>query len=309
MIRLSTIAAAVALSLALALPAVAQEEGESHATPLIEKQPWTFAGIFGTFDVNQLQRGFQVFRDVCANCHSANLLSFRNLQERGGPEYSEEQVKALAATYEIADPAVESGSRPGIPADRWPAMLTEADAIATFGVVPPDLSVIAKARGTTQPFPWWIVNYFTVYAEGGPDYIHALMLGYRDPPPEGAEVPEGKYYNEVFPGHAIGMSPPLADGVVAYEDEAFPQTADQYARDVSAFLMWLAEPHLVARKESGLRVILFLILFAGLMWFVKQRLWGPIHRHNPSPEDVAAAGIPTAPPADPPRGRQVKDPT
>lgn len=297
MIRLSTIAAALALSLSLALPALPAEEG-----PLIEKQSWTFGGLFGTFDVNQLQRGFQVFQGVCANCHSANLLSFRNLHEPGGPEFSEEQVKALAASYQIDDPAAEGGRRPGIPADRWPAPLSAQDALDTFGVVPPDLSVMAKARGTTQPFPWWIVNYFTVYAEGGPDYIHALMLGYRDPPPEGAEVPEGKYYNDVFPGHYIGMSPPLPDGAVTYEDTAFPMTTDQYARDVSAFLMWVAEPHLVARKETGLRVIVFLILFAGLMWFVKQRLWAPIHRHNPSPEDVAAAGVATAPPADPPRG-------
>jgi ubiquinol-cytochrome c reductase cytochrome c1 subunit len=308
MIRISTIAAAIAVSLSLAVPAIAQEQGEAaadstaHATPYIEKQPWSFAGIFGTFDVNQLQRGFQVFQSVCANCHGAHLMSFRNLHEPGGPEYSEEQVKALAASFEIADPTVEGGTRPGIPADRWPSLLSDADGLASFGVVPPDLSVMAKARGTTQPFPWWIANYFTAYAEGGPDYIYALMMGYRDPPPEGAEVPDGKYYNEYFPGHAIGMPPQLFDGSVDYEGDTFPETADQYARDVSAFLMWLAEPHLVARKESGLRVIIFLILFAGLMWFVKQRLWGPIHRHNPSPAEVAVSGTPTAPAADPPRG-------
>ena len=102
------------------------------------------------------------------------------------------------------------------------------------------------------------------------------------------ELPDGKYYNEIFPGHAIGMAPPLSDGMVTYEDENFPQTLEQYSRDVSAFLMWVAEPGLVARKEAGFRVILFLILFAGLMWFVKQRLWAPVHHHNPSPEEVAA---------------------
>lgn len=300
MIRLSTIAAAILVSFSLAAPvAAASAEG-----PEIEKQSWSFSGIFGTFDKNQLQRGFQVFQDVCSSCHSANLLSFRNLSEPGGPEFSEEQVKALAASFTIDDPEAEGGRRPGIPADRWPAMLTPQDAIDTFGVVPPDLSVIAKARGISQPFPWWIVNYFTAYAEGGPDYIHALLLGYTDPPPEGAQVPDGKYYNAVFPGHAIGMPPQLADGTVTYEEENFPQTTDQYALDVSAFLMWVAEPHLVARKESGLRVILFLVLFAGLMWFVKQKLWGPVHRHNPSPAEVTASGTPTAPPADPPRGNR-----
>ena len=318
MIRLSTIAAAIALSLSLALPVAAQEAAATHESPAIAKQPWTFTGPFGTFDKNQLQRGFQVFQIVCANCHGAHLMSFRNLAEIGGPEYSEEQVKALAASYTIADASVEGGERAGIPADRWPPPpISPADAVATFGVAPPDLSVMAKARSTAQPFPWWVINLFTGYSEGGPDYIHALMLGYEDTVPEGTlgsdgkpfVLPDGKYFNHVFPGHAFGMPPQLFDGSVPYEDEAFPQTADQYATDVSAFLMWVAEPHLVARKESGLRVIVFLLLFAGLMWFVKEKLWGPIHRHNPSPEDVAAAGVPTAPPANPPRGRQVKDPT
>jgi ubiquinol-cytochrome c reductase cytochrome c1 subunit len=283
MIRITTIIAAVALGLAFAAPVAAQEEHATtgHESPVIEKQSWTFGGIFGTFDKNQLQRGFQVFQTVCANCHGAHLMSFRNLHERGGPEFSEEQVKALAASYTIVDSTVEAGERPGIPADRWPPPpLSPADAIATFGVAPPDLSVMAKARSIAQPFPWWVINLFTGYQEGGPDYIHALMLGYRDPPPEGATVPDGKYYNEVFPGHAFGMPPQLFDGSVPYEDENFPQTVDQYSTDVSAFLMWVAEPHLVARKETGLRVLVFLFLFAGLMWFVKQRLWAPVHKQD-----------------------------
>ena len=278
MIRIAiVIAAALALGLALAAPASAAE-GEA---PIIEKQPWSFTGPFGTFDKNQLQRGFQVFQTVCANCHGARLMSFRNLAERGGPEFSEDQVKALAASYSIADPTTESGTRPGVPADRWPPPpLGEADAIASFGVAPPDLSVMAKARTIAQPFPWWLINIFTGYQEGGPDYIHALMLGYKDPPPEGATVPDGKFYNEVFPGHAFGMPPQLFDGSVPYEEETFPQTVDQYATDVAAFLMWVAEPHLVARKETGLRVLVFLFLFAGLMWFVKQKLWAPVHKQD-----------------------------
>lgn len=275
---------AALLSVALAAaPALAQEGG--HAA--IAKQSWSFAGIFGTFDEEQLQRGFQVFQTVCASCHGARLLAFRNLSQEGGPAFSEAQVKALAATYSVADAEAESGTRPAIPADRWPTPMSDADARAAFGVAPPDLSVMAKARSVSDTFPNWLFNYFTTYAEGGPDYIHALLVGYEDPPPEGATVPDGKYYNAVFPGHAIGMPPPLADGAVDYA-EGVPETIDQYSRDVAAFLMWVAEPHMVERKSDGFRVIIFLLLFAGLMFAVKDRLWRPIHHHNPSADDVAA---------------------
>jgi len=273
-IKKSIIAAAL-LALSMAVPAAAQEGG--HATPEIQKRTWTFSGIFGTYDEHQLQRGFQVFREVCAGCHSARLLAFRNLAEPGGPGFSEAQVKALAAEYTIADPSAENGERPGVAADRWPSpFASEQEARdANGGSLPPDLSVMAKARGTTQPFPWWILNYFTAYQEGGPDYIHALLNGYHEPP-EGVEIPEGKYYNEYFPGHAIGMAPPLADGSVTYEEGengSVPQTLEQYSTDVSAFLMWMADPHMASRKETGFRVIMFLLLFAGLMWATKNRLW------------------------------------
>jgi ubiquinol-cytochrome c reductase cytochrome c1 subunit len=256
----------------------------------IERQNWTFAGVFGTFDEHQLQRGFQVFQTVCSSCHSANLLAFRNLEEEGGPAFSEEQIKALAASYQIADSTATGGKRPGVAADRWPApFASEAEAReANGGALPPDFSVIAKARSISTPFPWWILNYFPGYSEGGPDYIHALLNGYHDEVPAGTtnadgspfELPEGKFFNSVFPGHAIGMSPPLSDGAVPYADETFPRTVEQYSQDVSAFLMWVAEPGLVARKAAGFRVILFLILFAALMWFVKQKLWTPLHRHE-----------------------------
>lgn len=267
------VAALMALTLAGG-PVAAQEE----QAPEIAKQPWTFAGVFGTYDQNQLQRGFQVFREVCASCHSARLLSFRNLSEEGGPGFSEDQVKALAAEYQIADPGAVSGTREAIPADRWPSpFASESEARdANGGALPPDMSVLAKARGTKQPFPWWILNYFTAYSEGGPDYIKALLGGYEETPPEGSEVPDGKYFNRYFPGNAIGMAPPLQDGLVAYEDPSFPQTVDQYSRDVASFLMWVAEPGLVARKETGFRVILFLVVFAGLMWLVKQKLWARV---------------------------------
>jgi len=277
---LGAILMAVAVSAAPITMQSVQAAGEtSHSTPEIAKQPWTFAGIFGTFDTNQLQRGFQVFKEVCASCHSMNLMAFRNLSEKGGPEFSEEQVKALAATYEIADPEAEGGVRPGVAADRWPApFASEQDARdANGGALPPDLSVIAKARSTSQPFPWWILNYVTPYAEGGPDYMHALFTGYEETPPEGVEIPEGKYYNHYFPGNAIGMPPPLADDLVSYEaaedGSVVPTTTEQYSRDVSAFLMWIAEPHLVERKETGFKVMAFLFLFAVLMYLVKRQLW------------------------------------
>jgi ubiquinol-cytochrome c reductase cytochrome c1 subunit len=286
MFKTTSIIGALLVSILLAVaPAAAQD----HGTVEIKKEPWSFAGPFGTYDRNQLQRGFQIFREVCSSCHSARLLAFRNLSEPGGPEFTEGQVKALAAEYEITDPDAEGGVRPGIAADRWPSPFpTNQDAMdANGGIVPPDMSVLAKARGTTQPFPWWILNYFTAYAEGGPDYIHALLTNYHEEVPHGVlnadgtpfELPEGKHYNAVFPGHAIGMAPPLSDGLITYtegETGSVPLTTDQYARDISAFLMWVAEPHLVARKEAGMQVIVFLILFAGLMYLVKRKLWSRV---------------------------------
>ena len=289
MIKTKSIIGALAMTILMVVAPASAGAAEAHSAPEIAKQSWTFGGIFGTYDKNQLQRGFQVFREVCAACHSAHLLAFRNLQEPGGPEFSEAQVKALAAEYQIADATVEGGARPGVAADRWPGTgQSDADLTASFGMLPPDFSVIAKARGTTQQFPWWILNYFTAYAEGGPDYIHALLTGYEETVPEGVTnsdgtpftLPDGKYFNEYFPGHAIGMPPPLSDGIVTYAEAeggvVVPQTADQYSRDVSAFLMWVAEPHLVDRKESGFRVLMFLIVFAGIMYMVKRKIWANV---------------------------------
>jgi len=277
MIKTSTIFAAALISLGLAaLPALAQE---AEPTEPVVKQHWSFAGPFGTFDQNQLQRGFQVFQTVCSTCHSARLLSFRNLAEPGGPHFSEEQVKALAATYQIADPTAEGGMRPGLASDRWPdPFKSEQEARdSNGGALPPDMSVLAKARSVEDKFPNWLFNYFTTYAEGGPDYIHALVTSYVEPPPAGVEMQPGKHYNKVFPGHAISMPPPLADNQVPYGTAAdgttVPLTVDQYARDVAAFLMWVAEPHLNENKAAGFRVLTFLLLFAVLMWLVKQRVW------------------------------------
>jgi ubiquinol-cytochrome c reductase cytochrome c1 subunit len=279
MIKTKSIIGALLVSILFAAAPAAAQEG--HATPEIHKEAWSFAGPFGTYDRNQLQRGFQIFKEVCSSCHSARLMAFRNLGEPGGPEFTEGQVKALAAEYEITDAEAEGGKRPGIAADRWPSPFANDQEArdANGGALPPDFSVLAKARGTTQPFPWWILNYFTAYSEGGPDYIHALLNGYVDPPPHGAEVPEGKYYNTYFPGHAIGMAPPLSDGAVTYEEGesgSVPLTVDQYSRDVASFMMWMAEPHLVARKEAGFQVIAFLLVFAGLMYLVKRKLWSRV---------------------------------
>lgn len=276
MFNTKTILASLALVATLALPAVAQE---GHTAPTINKHSWSFAGIFGTYDQNQLQRGFQVFREVCSSCHSANLIAFRNFAEEGGPNFSAEQIKALAAEYEVADPTADGGTRPAVPSDRWPApFATELDARdANGGALPPDFSVLAKARGVTDAFPFWVFNYFTGYSEGGPDYIHALLNGYQEEAPEGFELPDGKYYNDYFPGHAIGMAPPLSDEQITYEvadgEAEVPLTVEQYSSDVSALMMWMAEPHLAGRKQTGFVVLLFLVLFAGLMYATKRRIW------------------------------------
>lgn len=280
MIKLTTIAAAFVVSLGLTMPVFAQEEAEAEEAH-IEKQQWTFAGPLGKFDEAQLQRGFQVFREVCASCHGARLLAFRNLEEEGGPHYTEGQVKELAAQYEVTD--AESGqTRVAIASDRWPSPFpTEQDARdANGGSLPPDMSVLAKARSIESNLLEGLAKYFTTYSEGGVDYIHALLNGYTEAP-EGFELPEGKYYNLYFSGNAIGMPPPLSEGQVQYAaDEAGntpPMTVEQYSKDVAAFMMWMAEPHMTANKAAGFRTIAFLILFAGLMYFVKQRLWSKVH--------------------------------
>lgn len=271
-----------------ASPVSAQEagqgegEGETPHYPL-ELPPlesWTFAGFFGRFDPVQLQRGFQVYREVCAACHGLELVAFRNLGDEGGPHFSEAEVRALAAEYQIADGPDEFGEmfeRPGRPSDYLPNPFPneQAAAAANGGAVPPDLSVIAKARGVGRGIQWTILDFFTQYQEGGPDYIHALLTGYRDPPPD-VEVSPGTYYNPYFiSGPALAMPPPLSDGLVTYADGS-PETVDQYSRDVSAFLMWTAEPHLVERKRIGFQVVIFLIVFAGLMYFTKKKVWAPV---------------------------------
>lgn len=288
MIHFKNILVALVIATGLAGAGAGAAMAQEDALP-VPQQHWTFSGPFGTFDRNQLRRGFQVFKEVCSNCHSANLFTFRNLEEEGGPQYSDAQVKALAATYTIKDPSAKGGSRPGIPSDYWPSPFpTEQDARdANGGALPPDFSVLAKARSVHQGFPFWVFNYFTTYQEGGADYIHAILTGFHDKPPAGLTnadgtpfaLPAGKYYNDYFPGHAISMPPPLSDGLVKYlgDGTPVPQTVDQYARDVATFMTWLSDPEMVPRKSAGLRVLSFLIVFAVMMWFVKQRIWRNAH--------------------------------
>ncbi len=241
-----------------------------------ELQKWSFGGFFGTYDTNQLQRGFQIFQQSCSSCHSANLLAFRNLSEEGGPSFSEEQVKALAAEYTIYDAELEDGERKAVPADRWPAPFqTELDTRgANNGALPPDFSVLAKARGISQKFPYWAFNYFTAYQEGGPDYIYNLLVNYGDAPAS-EELLDGQSWNNYL-GRGLAMAPPLGDGFISYDGEGVPETLEQYATDVAAFMMWMADPHLVSRKQMGFRVLTFLFLLAGLMYLVKRKIWADV---------------------------------
>ncbi|WP_310621322.1 cytochrome c1 [Flexibacterium corallicola] len=269
----STRALAVVAGLAVAAPALAAGDG-----PHVERQSWSFGGIFGQYDKSQLQRGFQVYQEVCSSCHSLNYVSFRNLSQAGGPGFSEDEVKALAAEYMVEDgpdPEGDMFEREGKPFDHFPAPFANEQAAraSNGGAYPPDLSLMAKARAVTRGFPLFVFDIFTVYAENGPDYLYGLLTGYKDEAPHGEEVPEGQYYNPNYmSGHFISMAPPLSDELVEYEDGT-PMTVDQYARDISAFLMWTAEPKLDQRKSLGLGVMLFLILFASLLYFTKRKIW------------------------------------
>ncbi|MDE2577429.1 MAG: cytochrome c1 [Hyphomicrobiales bacterium] len=262
------------------------EEGGGHSQPQPPRNDWSFAGVFGHYDQAQLQRGFRVFREVCSNCHSANLLAFRNLSEPGGPEFSEAQVKALAAEYKVKELSDKTGDieeRPARPSDHWPApFANEIKAReANGGALPPDMSVLAKARSFHKPFPFFIFDALPglSYQEHGVDYITAIMNGYRDEKPHGAKADDtlaaGQSWNEYMPGYKIGMPKPLSDGAVDYTDGT-PKTVDQYAKDVSAFLMWTAEPKLEQRKKTGMRALIFLLVLSGLLYATKKRIWSNV---------------------------------
>ena len=254
----------------------ASAAGETHSEEPHELN-WSFSGPFGNYDLQQLQRGLKVYTNVCAACHSLKYIAFRNLEALG---YSEAQVKSFAAEYQIEDGPDDAGDmfeRPGIPADYFPSPYpnVEAAAFANGGAAPPDLSLMAKARAAHRGFPRFVIDIFTMYAEGGPDYIYSLLSGYEDAPHD-VQITEGTYYNPYFlAGNALAMAPPLSDGIVTYDDGT-PETVDQYSKDVAAFLMWTAEPHMTERKSLGFKVIIFLLIFSGLLYLTKKAVWSRV---------------------------------
>ena len=283
---IATIGAA-ALAMTLVLPgANAQEEAAGAAQegtvhyPLKHpvEQEWSFAGPFGKYDKAQLQRGLKVYTEVCAACHSLNRVAFRDLADLG---YSEEQVKAFAANYEVQDGPNADGemfTRAGLPTDYFPSPYEnpEQAKVANGGAVPPDFSLIAKARGVERGFPRFVFDVFTQYAEGGPDYIYSLLTGYGEEPPANVTVPEGTHYNPHFAaGVSLAMAQPLYGEDVTYDDGT-PATIEQEAHDAAAFQMWAAEPHLTERKEMGFRVMVFLVLFSVFLYLAKKQVWSRI---------------------------------
>lgn len=281
--KATQIAAAATLAFGVLASVAATSARAAGDAPHPPRQSWSFAGPFGTFDKAQLQRGFKVYREVCSNCHSMKLVSFRNLAEPGGPGFTEAQVKALAAEYKVKDGPNDSGDmfeRPGRPSDRFPSNFANENQArsANNGALPPDFSVLAKARTYSRGFPMFVLDALIQYQEHGPDYIVALLTGYRDEAPHGVTLLPGQYYNEYMPGHVISMAKPIADGQVEYSDGSATTTL-QYARDVAAFMAWAAEPKLEERKKTGLRVMIFLVLLTSLLYLTKKQIWSRVYAH------------------------------
>lgn len=242
---------------------------EIHLAP--EKVHWPQddifgIGVFGTFDRAQLQRGFQVYKEVCAACHSLDLIHFRNLGDIG---FSEAEVKALAKAAEVADIDPRTGepdTRPGLPSDALPAPYPNAVAAAAANnnAIPPDLSLIIKAR------------------DGGKRYVYSLLTGYGHKIPLGHDVPEGLHFNPYFPSVNIAMAKPLSDDQVDYADGT-EATVEQMAKDVTAFLHWAAEPELEIRRQIGVATIAFLTILAVLAFLSYRKVWAQVKLH---PEEV-----------------------
>jgi len=222
------------------------------------KTNWSFKGIFGTFDRSSLQRGYQIYQEVCSGCHSVQHLSYRNLSEKGGPEFSTEEAKAIAAQFEVEDGPNSEGEmfmRLGRLSDKFvkPYSNVEASKVANGGAYPPDMSVLVKAR------------------KGGADYIYSLLLGYEEAP-TGFELEEGVYYNKYMSGNKIKMTEPLSDGLVEYSDGT-QATTTQMAKDVTTFLVWASEPHLESQHRMGFKAIIYLIILFTLIYMSKQKVW------------------------------------
>jgi ubiquinol-cytochrome c reductase cytochrome c1 subunit len=250
-----TLAAAVLGGLMLT-PAIAGAADENQQLP---RQQWSFDGVFGTYDRASAQRGFQVYKEVCSVCHPVKHLHIRDLADIG---YNEDEVKAIAAGYQVTDGPNDEGQmyqRPGRPSDPIPEPFPndQAARAANNGALPPDQSLIVKARA------------------GGPDYVYGILTGYKEPP-AGFKMLEGMNYNEFFAGHQIAMPPPLSDNAVTFADGT-PATVPQMAHDVVTFLTWAAEPNLDDRHRTGLKVTLFLVVAAGVFYAAKRKIWAPIH--------------------------------
>lgn len=250
----------LALSMTLAVGLLFSAGAATAAEEVtIPERDWSFSGVFGTYDRGALQRGFQVYEQVCSACHSLRLVAFRNLSALG---YNEAEIRAIASEYTVEDGPNDEGNmfeRNAEASDTIPPAFPneEAARAANGGAYPPDLSLMAKARAA------------------GPDYIYALLTGYEEAP-EDVEMMAGMYYNEYFSGHQIAMAPPLSEGIVEYADGT-EATVSQMAADLSEFLMWAAEPKLEDRKQMGVKVILFLLVFTGLMYAAKRKLWANLH--------------------------------
>lgn len=282
----ATIGASI-LAIGLGLGGSAWAASDEHAH--IPRQKWTFGGLFGKFDDGQLQRGFKVYSEVCSRCHSVKRLYFRNLVQPGGPQFPEAAIKSLAGNnYQVDDVPDETGKvnkRPAVLSDAIPPPYPndQAARYAQNGALPPDLSLIARARGVEANTPFYrlpdtmIRDVLSGYQEGGADYIYAYLLGYGDAP-AGMKLADGMNYNKAFAGHQTAMPNPFiaGDGLVKYDDGT-PTTVDNYARDVVAFLSWAADPTLEERKRTGLLVMLYLIVTALLLGLAKRRIWREAH--------------------------------
>ena len=238
-------------------------QSNSNSAEKVEflKTDWTFKGLFGKYDRAALQRGYQVYTEVCAACHSMQYLSYRNLAEPGGPEFTEEEAKIIAASFEVLDGPNSDGEmfmRPAKLSDKFvmPYDNVEASKAANGGAYPPDMSVLAKAR------------------KGGADYIYSLLLGYEEPPTN-IKLDDGVYYNKYMYGNKIKMSAPLSDGLLEYSDGT-EATEQQMAKDITTFLMWSAEPHLETRHKTGFRVIVYLIILSILVYLTMKKIWSRV---------------------------------
>ena len=265
------LAGALALGAAsLGLGGTALAAGDAVHIPSHE---WSFQGPFGTFDEAELQRGWQVYMQVCASCHGMEHMSYRSLGEPNGPNFPPEQVKAIAAAFTVTDIDAdgEQIERPATPSDKMvdPFPNAKAAAAANGGAAPPPLALITKARAGCHGIFNQLIN-----GSCGPEYVYAILTGYTDEPPEGFDVGASNY-NKYFPGHKIAMPPPLYEDGVEYQDGT-PATVEQMAHDVTAFLTWAGEPHMVERKAAGMRNLIYLAIFAVLLWYSNKKLWKPV---------------------------------